>query len=221
MRTRGEKRIMTGNITTVIIIVVGVAALIVMMLYIIYRKKRDEEDPFESMEGEEFEKYCVELLEKQGYEEVSQTNASHDYGIDILADKDGISYAVQCKCYSNPVGIKAIQEAYAGKEYYDCMIGVVMTNQYFTRPAVEFAQKLHVLMWDGDVLSEMIRKYGGAGDNLGKIVKIDREEKAAKLEKKREEIDKESRFVTIRKKTAMAVARITVKSKVKKEKADE
>ena len=29
-----------------------------------------------------------------------------------------------------------------------CMVGAVMTNQYFTAPAVEAAKKLHILLWD-------------------------------------------------------------------------
>ena len=157
------------DVRMIIAVSIGIAILIIMTLWIVYRRKREYEDPFDSMEGEEFEKYCVELLTSQGYEEVCQTQSSHDYGIDIFADKDGISYAIQCKCYSTPIGIKAIQEAYAGRDYYDCMVGVVMTNQYFTKPAVEYAAKLNILLWDADVLSDMIFRYGGAGYYSGAI----------------------------------------------------
>lgn len=157
------------DVRMIIAVSVGIAILLIMTLWIVYKRRKEDEDPFDGMEGEEFEKYCVELLSRQGFEEVCQTQSSHDYGIDIFADKDGISYAIQCKCYSTPIGIKAIQEAYAGRDFYDCMVGVVMTNQYFTKPAIEYATKLNILLWDADILSEMIQRYGGVGKTGGVI----------------------------------------------------
>ena len=86
------------------------------------------------------------------------TKTSGDYGIDILAQKEGVTYAIQCKRYSEPVGVKAIQEAYAGRDYYDRMVGVVMTNQYFTTPAVEAAKKLKILLWDRGYIDSMLEE---------------------------------------------------------------
>lgn len=135
----------------------GVIALVIILLLIRFLKKRNERPvPLEEMEGHEFEYFCAQLLERRGFEEVEVTKGSGDYGIDILAEKDGVTYAVQCKRYTAPVGVKAIQEAYAGKDYYDRMVGAVMTNQYFTAPAVEAAKKLKILLWDGGYLEEMI-----------------------------------------------------------------
>lgn len=110
----------------------------------------------DEMEGHEFEFFCADLLRKHGFSDVEVTRGSRDYGTDILAEKDGITYAIQCKCYQEPVGIKAVQEAYAGRDFYDRMIGVVMANQYFTSPAVEVAQKLKILLWDRGYLEEMM-----------------------------------------------------------------
>lgn len=148
------------DIKLIAIICVGIAVLVLMALWAIHIRSSKNADPFEDMYGDEFEEYCKELLERQGYEEVVLTPKSHDFGIDIFADKDGISYAIQCKCYSDTVGIKAVQEAYAGKDYYDCMVGVVMTNQDISKPAREFANKLNVLLWDGEYMSGLIRDYG-------------------------------------------------------------
>jgi restriction system protein len=109
----------------------------------------------DNMEGHEFEYYCAALLKEKGFIDVEVTKGSGDYGIDILAEKEGVTYAIQCKCYSDPVGVKAIQEAYAGRDYYDRMVGAVMTNQYFTAPAVEAAKKLKILLWDRGYLESM------------------------------------------------------------------
>lgn len=112
----------------------------------------------DEMEGHEFEYYCADLLKERGFLEVEVTAGSRDYGVDILAQKDGVTYAIQCKCYNGPVGVSAVQEAYAGRDYYDCMVGAVLTNQYFTAPAVEAAKKLKVLLWDRGYLEEMMEE---------------------------------------------------------------
>lgn len=150
---------MMENDTTIIIaIACAVAMLVSAVLYLRHRAKRNAPDAFDFMEGHDFEYYCAELLKKRGFQEVEVTRASGDYGIDILAEKEGVTYAIQCKCYAAPVGVKAIQEAYAGRDYYDRMVGVVLTNQYFTRPAVEAAKKLKILLWDRGYLESMLEE---------------------------------------------------------------
>lgn len=122
------------------------------------RRKRYGNLDVDLMEGHEFEFYCADLLRKAGFQEVEVTKGSGDYGIDILAEKEGVTYAIQCKCYGAPVGVKAIQEAYAGRDYYDRMVGAVLTNQYFTQPAVEAAKKLKILLWDRGYLESMMEE---------------------------------------------------------------
>lgn len=122
------------------------------------RSRRLRPDPLDGMEGHDFEYYCADILRKRGFLEVEVTRGSGDYGVDILAEKDGVTYAIQCKSYSAPVGVKAVQEAYAGRDYYDRMVGAVLTNQYFTKPAVEAAKKLKILLWDRGYLETMIEE---------------------------------------------------------------
>lgn len=118
-------------------------------------RKKDRLQRLDEMEGLDFEYYCADLLAAHGFIEVEVTRGSGDYGIDILAEKEGVTYAIQCKRYNGPVGIKAVQEAYAGRDYYDRMVGCVLTNQYFTQPAVEAAKKLKILLWDRGYLESM------------------------------------------------------------------
>lgn len=112
----------------------------------------------DDMEGHEFEYFCADLLRDKGFLDVEVTRGSGDFGVDILAEKDGVTYAVQCKCYNAPIGIKAVQEIYAGRDYYDRMVGVVMTNQYFTSAAVDAAKKLKILLWDRGYLESMMEE---------------------------------------------------------------
>ncbi len=139
-------------------ILAAVLLLFIVIIAVCFFRRRRRPALFEDMEGHEFEYFCADLLKQKGFVEVEVTKGSGDYGIDILAEKDGVTYAVQCKCYTAPVGVKAIQEAYAGRDYYDRMVGAVMTNQYFTASAVEAAKKLKILLWDGGYLESMMEE---------------------------------------------------------------
>lgn len=134
------------------------SAALVLALILRSRRKRCKNSDIDLMEGHDFEFFCADLLRRRGFLEVEVTRGSGDYGIDILAEKDGVTYAIQCKCYGAPVGVKAVQEAYAGRDYYDRMVGAVLTNQYFTQPAVEAAKKLKILLWDRGYLELMLEE---------------------------------------------------------------
>lgn len=108
--------------------------------------------------GWQFEHYTANLLKKIGYSNVKVTNGSGDYGVDVLASKDGVRYAIQCKLYSNPVGNKAVQEIVSGKIYYNCDKAVVITNNYFTSAAQKLANATGVELWDRNVLSRLINQ---------------------------------------------------------------
>lgn len=108
------------------------------------------------MEGSDFETWCAKALIRQGFLMVTQTGKSGDHGVDITAMKDGIKYAIQCKRYSHPLGNTPVQEVYAGKNMYDCQIGVVMTNQTFTDGAIQLAAKTGVLLWDRNRITSII-----------------------------------------------------------------
>lgn len=141
-----------------IIFILGVLVLVLIFAAVLLRRRRRAPSDIDRMEGHDFEYYCAELLKRRGFQEVEVTKGSGDYGIDILAEKDGVTYAIQCKCYAAPVGVKAVQEAYAGRDYYDRMVGAVLTNQYFTQPAVEAAKKLKILLWDRGYLESMMEE---------------------------------------------------------------
>ena len=115
--------------------------------------------PMESvdkMDGHEFEFFCADLLSKNGFRNVEVTKGSGDQGVDILAEKDGIRYAIQCKCYSSDLGNKPIQEAFAGKSIYHCQIAAVLTNRFFTKGGIEAARMTGVLLWDRKKLQTFI-----------------------------------------------------------------
>ncbi|MBQ1182212.1 MAG: restriction endonuclease, partial [Phascolarctobacterium sp.] len=58
------------------------------------------------------------------------------------------------------VGNTPVQEVYAGRQYYNCHVGVVLTNSIYTKGAVELAKATNVLLWDSYKLYELIEKAG-------------------------------------------------------------
>ena len=105
--------------------------------------------------GFEFEQYIAQLLLNNGFNSAATTPKSGDQGIDVLAERDGVKYAIQCKLYSQPVGNSAVQETCSGRDFYDCQVGIVATSNYFTNSARELASKNKILLWDRDKILEM------------------------------------------------------------------
>ncbi len=112
----------------------------------------------DKLDGHAFECFCADLLRRTGFTEVCVTKKSGDNGVDIIAKREGLWYAFQCKRYSNKVGNKAIQEVYSGKDIYRCQNAVVITNSFFTEQALKSAEKLNVRLINRLELKLLIKK---------------------------------------------------------------
>lgn len=110
----------------------------------------------DKMDGHAFEHWCADILKKSDFSAVEVTQGSNDQGVDVLAEKDGIKYAIQCKCYTSDLGNTPIQEVNTGKSIYHCHVGVVMTNRHFTAGAKKAAEATGVLLWDREKLIEIL-----------------------------------------------------------------
>lgn len=106
-------------------------------------------NPSGEMDGAAYEAYVAHYLTREGYRKVTQTGQSGDMGVDIVAKKHGISYAVQCKYYSAPVSGTAVQEAVAGMAMYDCQRAMVVTNSRLTEGARRLAEANNVIVLEG------------------------------------------------------------------------
>lgn len=122
----------------------------------------------DSMNGHDFEHWCARFLCDLDFSNVVVTKGSGDQGVDVLAEKESIRYAIQCKCYSTNLGNPPIQEVYAGKnlDSYRCQIGAVMTNRYFTDSAKELAASTGVLLWDRDWITKGLMRLKEGKSNL-------------------------------------------------------
>ena len=107
------------------------------------------------MNGVEFEGFVAEIFNESGYK-AQVTRASHDQGIDIIAQNKKTKLGIQCKCYSGNVGNKAVQEVAAALKHYGCDKGLVVTNSYFTESAIELAESNNIILWNRDILKQKI-----------------------------------------------------------------
>lgn len=113
----------------------------------------------DNMDGYKFEEFCCRLLELNGYTNVINTQASGDYGLDIIATTpEGFICGIQCKNYQGSVGIEAVQQALSGINYYkECNVAVVLTNSTFTKQAIQMAEETNVKLWDRNTLIKLMQ----------------------------------------------------------------
>lgn len=112
----------------------------------------------DNMTGQEFEDFLIkDILPHDGYIDIKGTKYSGDYGVDIVAIKDGLKCAIQCKRFNKAVNLKAIQEIVAGRKHYKCEKAIVITNNYFNESAKNLAEDNHVILLDRDYLIRMIK----------------------------------------------------------------
>ena len=107
------------------------------------RAEEDRQGGFDStnlpFDGHAFEKWVAEALIGFGWE-AEVTSGSGDQGIDVIAKKEGKKLGIQCKLYSSAIGNKAVQEAHAGKSYYNADAVAVLSNASYTSSAKDLAR---------------------------------------------------------------------------------
>lgn len=92
----------------------------------------------DQMSGVEFEEFVAARLRTRGWN-VTHTASTGDYGVDLIAKKDGTRMAVQCKRLARAVGVAAVQQVVSGARQHGCSQAVVVTNQTFTKAARQLA----------------------------------------------------------------------------------
>ncbi|MBT2663875.1 restriction endonuclease [Bacillus sp. ISL-45] len=140
----------------------------VIIIYIPLRFKRRKEErenakkilqsgigEIDVMDGVEFEYYLEALFQAMGYN-VQTTSASGDFGADLILTKDYRKIAVQVKRYNKTVGVRAVQEVYSSIPYYGATEAWIVTNNIFSKPAYELAEKNNIFLIDRGMLIEMI-----------------------------------------------------------------
>ena len=108
-------------------------------------------------DGTAFEAWTAEALKGFGWE-VDVTQGGGDQGIDVIAKKDGKIVGLQCKLYSSAIGNKAVQEAHAGKAYYNADEVGVISNADYTSSAKDLALATGVFLLSHRDIPELYEK---------------------------------------------------------------
>lgn len=108
----------------------------------------------ETMSPIEYEHYCADILKDNGWI-TRVTQASGDQGVDVIASKNGKTLALQCKMYASAVGNKAVQEVFSAKEHIGADYAAVVTNNTYTKSAIELANTTGVFLLHHDDLKDL------------------------------------------------------------------
>jgi restriction system protein len=112
----------------------------------------------DTMSGEDFERYICNVLRKQGYSGIRLTE-KYDYGVDIIASKDGIKWGIQAKRYSGLVKAAAVRQVVTGLSVYGCDRAMVITNSVFSKVAIKLAKSNECLLVDRELLARLAAEY--------------------------------------------------------------
>jgi restriction system protein len=115
-------------------------ATVGMLLALLLRRERPGASmtAIDAMSGVEFEGYVAARMRRAGWQ-VRFTPAVGDYGVDLTAEKDGQSVAIQCKRHGKSVGVAAVQQVVSGARHHGCTRSIVVSNQEFTTAAKRLA----------------------------------------------------------------------------------
>lgn len=105
----------------------------------------------------QFESIVGEAFRRRGYRVKENVVDGPDGGIDLVLQKDGAKFYVQCKQWKQTkVGVKSIRELYGVIAAGDAAGGFFVASGEYTEEAREFALKCAIELIDGPVLAEMI-----------------------------------------------------------------
>lgn len=147
---------MNDKILLTIIILISILVFVKVIPYLIkylkslkLKKKLKQANikDIDKMTGLDFEVYLSVLFKELGYKTVL-TNASHDFGADLILKKGNHKIVVQAKRYGykKNVSIGAIQEVFAAQRYHGADESWVITNSFFTKSAMKLAKPCNVTL---------------------------------------------------------------------------
>ena len=166
--TQGAGKTSSGCLGSLILLLSSIALLVSISFPVFqdYWRSRREETRYralkladvDNMNPYEFEHYVAKLMTHRGYR-AEVTHSSGDSGVDIVAAKEKVRYAVQVKRHKGGVSRRAVSDAVAGAALYKCNAAMVVTNSYFTDGAKQLAEANGCRLIDRDVLAQWIQDY--------------------------------------------------------------
>lgn len=119
-------------------------------------------DALDGTSWQQFERLVGEGFRLQGYRVVETGGGGADGGVDLVLNKDGEKYLVQCKQWrAFRVGVDVVRELYGVMAAKGAAGGFVVTSGRFTDEARNFAEGRNVQLIDGTRLRALIKLAAG------------------------------------------------------------
>lgn len=117
------------------------------------RKRINVMRRIDTMSGADFELFLADYFRNQGYC-VEVTQATGDFGADLILKKGRKRIVVQAKRWAGRVGVSSVQEVIAARHYYRANEALLITNSTLTRNAQKLAHVTAVRVWARQCLLE-------------------------------------------------------------------
>ncbi|MBN1254661.1 MAG: restriction endonuclease [Deltaproteobacteria bacterium] len=120
--------------------------------------KQKDLNTIRSLPWKEFEELVVEAYRRKGYSVVENYGTGPDGGVDLVLEKDGNLFLVQCKQWrSHKVDVRVVRKMYGVMTAEQANGVVIITSGLFTQEAKNFASDKPIDLVEGNQLADLIR----------------------------------------------------------------
>lgn len=112
-----------------------------------YWENLDKEDYWRSMNGRTFEREINDLFIRHGYKTLL-CKGGGDGGIDIIAEKEKVKIAIQCKAHSSRISPSVARDLLGTISSSGISQGYLITLNGGTSGTIEFCKNNNIVLWD-------------------------------------------------------------------------
>ncbi len=156
------------------IVIAGFVFILICHKILIYTKlksqkrKRAKRDRVLQLSGidkmnlDEFKNYVCNLLDRRGFK-IEAPDGDFNLGVDFIAQKKNVKYAVQLKKQPSTVSSLAISDIEREKHRYGCNASMVISDNYFTEDAIQSASSKGCELVDRETLADWVEDFWKKG----------------------------------------------------------
>jgi HJR/Mrr/RecB family endonuclease len=153
------------------LIAVLIALVYLLRGYLRLKRQREGKRRFWALElanidninNTEFEDYVGRILTYRGFK-VEKTGDSLNFGVNFIAQKNNLRYAVQIVQKTGLISRVAVSDADREKHRYGCHRAMLITNGYFAPDAIELSVSKGCDLVDRDALANWIADFQKSND---------------------------------------------------------
>ena len=120
-------------------------------------------DSIRSLSWRKFEELTAEAYRRQGFAVKENTSTGPDGGVDLIAERHGNIYLIQCKQWRvTKVGVRVVREMFGVMHDQHATGVIIVTSGMFTQEARNFAEGKPIDLVEGKQLSELVRNVQAA-----------------------------------------------------------